>query len=133
MEEALIAYLKANAGVAAVVGTRVTAGERKQGGDLPAIVFHLIGSDPHYADQGTTGLVDSLIQFDCWGETYADAKRAARAVKAALQDFEGTTGGVEFQAVFLENEQDFPPSGNNQSEYLHRTKLDFNPWHNEGA
>lgn len=129
MEEALIAYLLADAGVAALVATRVTPGKRTQGGDLPAIVFHLVSGAPEYDDQGTTGLVDSTIQIDCWASTYTGAKLVARAVKAALQDFDGTIDGVEFQAVFLEAERDFAPSGGGQAEYLHRTSLDFNPWH----
>lgn len=129
MEEALIAYLLADAGVTAVVGDRVTPGQRQQGGDLPAAVVHLIGADTQYDDAGTTGLVSSLIQVDCWGDTYAAAKQAARAIKTALKNFDGTTGGVDFQAVFLEREQDFAPSGGGQAEYPHRTTLDFNPWH----
>jgi len=50
MEEALIAKLLADAGVSALVGTRIYPGVRPQAGPLPAIVFNLISATPSYSD-----------------------------------------------------------------------------------
>jgi hypothetical protein len=128
MEEALIAYLLADSGVAGFVGNRVFPGSLPQKRELPAIVFTRVDGAPLYADDGEVGIEDPRIQIDCYGETYKSAKLTARAVVARLSEFDGTTGGVKFQFVMLDAERDFRESGSNSAEYLYRTNLDFICW-----
>src|SRR5688500_1096601 len=124
MEEALIARLLADSGVAAIVTTRVFPGARPQGSPLPALVMNRISGGPLYADDGEVGLQQARIQVDCWAETYAGAKLLARAVTVSLSAFEGTVGATTFEFIELENERDLREGGGNAATYPFRTALD---------
>jgi hypothetical protein len=128
MEEALIALLIGDGGLAALVGARVHGGSRPQGSGLPAVVIARIGGAPLYSDEGEVGLDQARMQVDCWGESYASAKLTARAVRRVLSGFEGTVGGITIQFIMLDAERDFREGGANSAEYLFRTTLDFLIW-----
>ena len=138
MEEAIRARLLATAGLTALVSQRVYCGSRPQGGPLPDIIINRISGAPVYTDDGESGLASARLEIDCWGETYASAKTAARAVIASLSAFFGTVNGdgsppdfaVTFQNILLDAERDFREGGGNAPEYLFRTNLDFIIWHN---
>jgi hypothetical protein len=125
MEEAVIARLLADSGVAAIVGTRVFPGSRPQGSALPAAVLNRISGGPLYADDGEVGLEQGRIQVDCWAETYTAAKTLARAVTAALSAFDSTVGTTTFEFIELENERDLRDGGSYAASYPFRTALDF--------
>ena len=125
MEEALIAKLLADAGVSALVGARVYPGMRPQAGLLPAVVFNMISKNPSYSDDGEDGITEARVQLDCWGATYTDAKKAARAVTAALSAFDGMMSGVRFRYMTLDLEHDMQETGANADSYPFRTSLDF--------
>src|SRR4051812_46510481 len=101
MEEALVAYLLANAGVAALAGTRIYWGERPQGDALPAIVLFKVSPNRDVTLAGPSGLIGPRVQIDCLGGSYALAKTTARAVIAAADAIGGTAG---FQGAFLDAE-----------------------------
>ncbi len=128
MEEALIARLLADTGVAAIAGARVFPGSRPQGAALPAVVLNQISGGPLYADDGEVGLEQARIQIDCWAESYAAAKLLARAVTASLSAFEGTVGATTFQFIELDIEQDLREGGGDAASYPFRTALDFLVW-----
>jgi len=130
MEEALIGYLLAHPAVAQAVGKRIWWVERPQGSQLPAIVLLRIDGGRDYRMAGASGLVNSRVQVDCWGNSYGDGKRGARAVVQALKGLTGTYGGIEIQAVFVDAERDFSEDAG-ASRRLFRTSLDFIMWHTE--
>jgi len=129
MEEAITAALLADPGLAALAADRVTWGLRQQGSALPAVVLMRVDGAPVYCDDGETGLFSGRLQVDCWGATYASAKTLARAVKALLSGARFTQGGVEFQAVWIELEQDLYEQGTGSEPDLYRTSIDFGIWH----
>jgi hypothetical protein len=102
MEEALVALLLADAGVAALVGTSVFWGVRPQGTTLPAITLTRISGQRDYTNEGASGLVSSRVQIDCEAETYLSSKTVARAVIAALAAVPTST----LQGAFVEGERD---------------------------
>jgi hypothetical protein len=104
MEEAIIARLLADSGVAAIASTRVFPGARPQASALPAIVLNRVSGGPLYADDGEVGLEQGRIQIDCWADTYSGAKLLARAVTACLSAFDGTVDTKTFEFIELENE-----------------------------
>ena len=128
MEEAFIAYLLASGSVSALVAARVLPHSRLQGSALPAVTVQRISGGLLYADDGEIGLENPRMQVDCWATTYTAAKTLARAVTSALSAYSGTTGGVEFSFVMLDNEQDLREPGANVAEYLYRVSLDFIVW-----
>lgn len=123
MEEALIARLLASTALAALVGDRITPGRRDQGAALPALVVHKIDAPRDYHLQGASGLITARMQVDCWGADYASAKRAARAVAAAMSGARWSAAGVRFDGVLVEDESD--DTFDEGSEALFRTRLDL--------
>lgn len=130
MEEALLALLTGSAGVTALVPAGRIVWASRVGPTLPAIVLWTVSARPDYAMAGANGLVVALVQIDCWGSTYAQAKSTARAVKAALS---GHRDGV-FQGLFVEGERDSFEAGDGAPPDaaptgFHRTSLDVRAWH----
>ncbi|WP_299133558.1 DUF3168 domain-containing protein [uncultured Amaricoccus sp.] len=139
MEEDLRALLIADAGVAAAVAARVSWGGRPQGSDLPAILLHLVARPGAHLLDGPSGLVESRVQVDCWGRTYAGAKLAARAAERALDGFgrvgSGVIGGTRFQGIFRIVSRDMSEArivdGGDVVEQLFATSMDFSIRHQE--
>lgn len=125
MEESLRSLLIADAGIIAVVGSRVTWGERPRGSALPSIVLHLIDGMPEYVMQGEAGLFRSMVQADCWAKTYAEAKSAARATKAVLSGYSGEFNGIVFRGIFVESERDLSDDGTESDDQLFRISIDL--------
>lgn len=123
MEEALIARMLATAGITAVVGQRVTWKRRGQGKALPCIVLHRIDGIRDYTQAGASGLIQSRVQADCWGETFLSAKTTARAIAAALSGTRFDQAGVRFDAVLIAAERDDTEDENGKP--LFRTSLDL--------
>ena len=134
MEEALVAYLLANTGLATLVGNRITWTTRGQASQTPAIVLTKVSGVRGYTMLGPDGLVEARVQIDCWGRTFGEAKQVSRAVIAAMHGIAGVRGGVRFQSGFVDGERDDFDSGSNvqagSAERLFRTSLDFIIWHN---
>lgn len=124
MEEALRTLLIADAGVSALVGERIIWAARPQGETLPCVVMHRITGNRDYHLLGRSGLVDSLVQADCWGETWLAAKSVARALMTALDD----VTEAPFQKAFVTSERDtFETDDAGRSFY--RTMIEFRVWH----
>lgn len=98
-------------------------GRRAQGGALPAIVLHLVDAPRDYHLKGPSGLIAARVQVDCWGDSFASAKHAARAVEAELSGERWTTNPVRIDAVLIADERDdtFDEGG----DALYRTSLDL--------
>lgn len=106
LEEGIYAHLTDDAGVAALVGTRIYPLQVPQDVTLPAVAYQRISGPRDHAHDGPTGLVRARVQFSALGSTYLEAKTVTEALRAALDGFKGTMGTVEVQTVFLENERD---------------------------
>ena len=73
---------------------------------------------------GGCGLMDTRIQIDCFGATYAEAVTASRAVRSEL---EGYVGGP-VQGVFLTSTDD---GFDDDAQLLQRVRLTFEVRHND--
>lgn len=133
MEEDLRTFLLGGAAVSAIVGERLAWGARPQGELLPCGTLHRITGGRDYHMRGRSGLVDSLVQIDCWAGTWLAAKELARAVVARL---DGLTEG-SFQKAFVESERDSFEAGEGPqpggTTDFYRTSLDVRIWHVEAA
>lgn len=87
----LRAYLAAQAGLTAVVSTRIYCPRLPEKASLPALSFFARGgsSTPYIPP-----IVDPSFQFDCWGTSPIEA----RSVYAALYD---VLQGIENQSVVV--------------------------------
>lgn len=126
MEEAFVAYLLGSSGLTTIVSNRIDWAIRPQAEETPSILLHTISTTPSYSDDGDDGLTSSRVQVDCWANTYAIAKQAAREVTSRItgNGAKFSQGGIEFQVAFKEDEQDGFERGA-AAEDLFRVRLDF--------
>ena len=129
IEQALFNRLCTHVGLTAVVGNRIYPVRLPLRADYPAISYFRVSRPTTRTFGGTVAGASPRFQFDCWAKSYADAKAVADQVIAALDGFSGTMGGpggVEVQAVYLENEMDddFVASAD-----IYHTIVEFTFWH----
>lgn len=89
-------YLAANAGLIALVGTRIYSPRLPENATLPAIGFFTRGgvNNPHIEP-----LLQPSKQFDCWGSTPIIARQVYRGLYDALQGIQNvkvTIGAVDY-------------------------------------
>lgn len=112
MTDDLLALMRADAGIAAAVGTRVYWGVRPQGAELPAIVMHLIRAPKGYSLGGRSGVPEDRIQIDCLASgTFKRAKAVGDAVSELLDGYSGTVGDTQFQGIFQDSARDLSDVG----------------------
>jgi hypothetical protein len=87
LDESLIQLLLADAGVVALVGTRIYSTQAPQGSALPALVFQRDtasrGSFQHMT--GMTGLARATFTISALGVSLESTRNLTRAVRVALQ------------------------------------------------
>ncbi len=131
MEKALIGFMLTDTALAALVGNRIDWQKRPQGDALPSISLQRVSGGRDYSMQGATGLVQSRVQIDCWGETYVSTLDVARAVRDLLSGIRRNIGNLQLQGAFIDSERhDFEKEGN-AAEGFHRISMDFQIWHSE--
>lgn len=126
MESALRARLKNDAGVSAIVGTRVDWDERPQRSAYPAVVLE-IAADPrpqHMA--GFPGFRGTRVQINCFGTTALQKQTLREAVIAAAVPA-ATQDGVEFLHAFVNDV--LSRSKNTETSFVHHDIVDLTIWH----
>lgn len=109
IEAGLFAFLSADAGISAVVGTRIYPLRVPEDATLPALAYHKISGPSEHSKDGDMNLNHPRFQFTCWADKYADAKAGRTAVVAALNGFAngGTMGGaVVVEQVIVTDDMD---------------------------
>jgi hypothetical protein len=122
MEEEFRAALLANAGLAALVSARIEWGLRAP--QSPSVRLQVISGVRFYTHGGRDGMTPYLVQADCFGARYGDAKKVARALEAAAE----ALGLPHFDSCFVENERD-DQDVDAANKPIHRTSLDLRLWH----
>lgn len=104
--------LKAHAGLAALVGTRIFArDDLPQNVAYPAISLSRISTVAEHLMGADAKIDRALMQVDVLDSFSAGRLRTldtAKQVRAALRDISGTQGGVLLERIFLEGEMDLP-------------------------
>jgi hypothetical protein len=90
VETAFRAALLADAGLTALVGTRVAENAVPQGTALPYVVFSARHEPQHGLDSDVQAEQCS-IEVQCWGATAASAHAVADAVTAAVDAFDAAS------------------------------------------
>lgn len=96
IEDAIYTHLAANAGVAALVGTRIYPILMPESPTYPAVVYRFLSEITYPAMGADTGITHRRMQVDCWADTRTGAQQLGDAVTSALSRFMGTvsyTGG----------------------------------------
>ena len=118
-EQALRTALVGNAGVSALVGSKVYALTIPQGVALPCITYQRVSGAPQNTLEGHSGAEAVLIQLDCWAVTFSAAKGLAKAVRSAM-------AAAPFKNTLDEDRDDHDPDTT-----YYRVSADFRCWHQE--
>jgi hypothetical protein len=95
VEEALTTKLRADATVAALVGSRIYPVKAPQATTSAYLVYDLLGGEDHTAHDGFGGLRSGRISYSCCAPKYGEAKAVAEAVRGALAGWKGVQSGLE--------------------------------------
>lgn len=110
IEEAIYSHLIADAGVSALVSSRVYPLTIPQDIALPAIAYQRISGPRTHYHAGPSPVAQGRYQITCQAETYSASKGLANAVRSALDGYSGavTSGeeSLEIEGAFLVNELD---------------------------
>ena len=104
-EEGLFYYLDNHAGLSTEVDSRIYPQLLPQRPTLPAVVYHRI-STPRLAALERSFLPQGRFQFDCWAETFQEAKAVAAQVKLALDVYSGAMGDETVEVSLIDDERD---------------------------
>lgn len=112
-------------GAATTAGQRVYWVDRPQDTALPAVTLQVI-SDPRPQHlRGFESIRVTLVQIDCWAETYAAAAALKEAVLIAVVP-EGTGNGIRFDRAMIEAIRDLGERV--ETKFIHRASLDLTFW-----
>ena len=92
---------------------------KEQDDNLPAITYQSIETQRDHVMEGTSGLVQTRIQIDCWGNTLIGAKELAEELRCVMDGYQGLWSGIRIQGVFQIAQNDIP-----EAELAARLELD---------
>ncbi len=99
LEAALIAALKADAGVLALAESRVFVAGARQGEEYPYVTVQRISTQTAEHLNGPSDLDWPRIQIDCWDGKALTALNLGEAIRAAIDNIE-KAGDPIFTATF---------------------------------
>ena len=117
-ETVLLRMLQEDAGLSALVGSKVFPLFIPSGNYLPCVTFQRLGGMPANTLSGHSGLEEIDLQIDVWARDYDEAKAIAKAVRAAMPP-----SGPQFGAHLIED-QDLYEDGTN----YFRVSMEFKVW-----
>lgn len=123
---ALKTLLRAHAGLAALVSTRIYRGEVPQKTDVPFVVFWQLDDDP--VDKQTTSgpLTRASVAVQSVGATDASALAVAAQVKAAMSGYAGTSAWVVIQRIWRSGQTD---EGLDEDTRLYTIEQTYSVWY----
>jgi hypothetical protein len=132
--DAVYTILSSAAGVTAITSTRIYPIQAPQNVTKPYITYQRISTERDYTLGGPDGLVNAILQVDCWAATNDAARSLADAVRLAFDDYRGTSSSVVIQGTFLHNDFDnWEQELAGGEPLLHRVTLEFSAWYEETA
>lgn len=111
-------------------GGRVEWLSLPQAGRLPAVALQLISARRTQTLEGPDGLVESIVQIDCWALTYTDCDALARQVVAALASIAPNAPPWR-SALMVEAQRESWEADPAGGAGFFRTSLDVRAWHTE--
>lgn len=119
-------YLLANAGVSALVDTRIEPDVLPQGysvGTGGAITYTIINTLHDHNINGLTGIVRSRVEFTAYAATRLAANAIAEAVRASgLVGYVGLLGDIRIESVMIDSGvqtlEESPTDGSQEHRYL---------------
>lgn len=124
--KAIYTILTENAGVSAVVGTRVYPQVAAQGAAFPFVVYVLQDNTPSDTKSGVSTLDEIRYDIVAAAETYTALSSLTERIRLALDRYSGTVSGIVVDSIqFTELDVDNDPATEtfvSSSEYILRIK-----------
>jgi hypothetical protein len=127
-ESALVARLKANPAITAIVGTRIYPLAIPQKGQLPALVYAIPSTDRVRNLAGAAGVAVARVLIDARATTYATVK----ALQELLRQYDGFDGVLAGDVVVMNTRMEDQgdefewPGGTGTDQGTHHLTLTFN-------
>lgn len=108
LKTTIFSLLTADAGVVALVGTRVYPAKTPQKPTLPAVVYTTVSCVRDSSQDGLSGFVTTRVQFDCLSSSVAQAEAIATKVVQCLAAPHASAGpdDVEIFGAFADDQRD---------------------------
>ena len=90
----LLTYLKADAGIAAIVDARIFSGMAPEKTAFPYIVFEKISSQGTSEMLAASELANDVYQFDCWAKSDVVRETMTEAIRDAFDGLRGIIMGA---------------------------------------
>ena len=130
----LALHLKANAGVSAIVGSRVYIAPMPQAQPLPFVVFHRQGTDHVRSLEGPSGLRRTEFDVRCYSTDSAQVEALGEAVRLALDGWSGVWSSIRVTNVFVEYMEDAEIADQEGGEeVVFQVELGIIVWHVESV
>ena len=127
LEAAIYSILSGDAGVAALVSTRIYPFFLPQECNLPAITYYRAATDRESAFMTDPGYANVRISIDILAASASSAMDVAEAVRSALHRYRDTVAGVTIDECHIEMETSIYEPGTD----VYRIVLDFMVSHYE--
>jgi hypothetical protein len=120
--EDIAAFLAADAGVSALIGTRIYPMLLPQNAIKPAVVYSQVSGVRVTTHDKAKNFTDQVYQLQCIADDPKSVKNLSEKVRQAMEGFQGTMGATNVQGVFMTGERDAPYQ---LDSLTYRTDLDF--------
>lgn len=124
MEEALIKRLLATTAITNLVSNRINWMTLPDAFPRPNLTLQVSDGGTDYTHEGLSSLQYPRIQFNCWGNTYAQAKAVARALFSELNT-EKDVDAIHFEDAIMVYDQDMPKETLKGGTDVYRVVRDF--------
>jgi hypothetical protein len=129
IESALRTRILGDAGISALIGTRIFPLILPQATSFPALTYQRISGERMHSHDGPSGLAGPRIQIDTWATSYIGAKQLADLIRQRIDGFKGTVGSDEIEGIFMDTEREFYEDGDLLK--LFRVSMDFFVYYDE--
>lgn len=131
-EAVLAQQITGDAGLAALVGTRVYPVLAPTTASLPFVTWRRSGIQRAQTLGAPMGLPRVSVEYGIYGTTYEQARDVADRMRAVLDGYGGTVGNCTVQQVSLENEfDDFVTLAGSDLPPVYQITQTFDVWWNE--
>ena len=125
-EQALVSHLTNDAGVSALVASRVYPEPVPQNATYPLICYMRIASTHEHVMGGAAGYLEARYQIKCWASSRSAVKTLADAVRLALDGYSGAMGDATVRGIFFDSDDDdYVPASQAQAHARHGLRMDF--------
>ncbi len=124
--KAIYSLLSGDGTVTGLVGTKIYPAQLPDDKSHPSIVYRIDNVDPVHTKDGTVKLDIVRSSLDIYSSTYDEANQIADAARDAMNDQNGTIGGLTISDITIESAGDANWDIELQVFHLVQT---YNIWH----